>query len=78
MVKTCDKCANWHRTDVGQGECRAHPPRVIVFSPVQLGTMAVHTRSDFWCGEYSPPLLQEAVQVGEHPMEWDWPEKADG
>ncbi len=55
QVMGCQTCKHWHRTNVGAGECRAHPPTVcIVVAGQNMARMTAYPErkaSDPTCSE---------------------------
>lgn len=49
----CSTCRFWKPSDYtrGEGDCRAHPPSVIVNNE-HVGQLWPTTKTDDWCGEW--------------------------
>jgi hypothetical protein len=57
----CQTCRHWHRTAVGQGDCRAHPPTVafLMNGPniARLTGYPERKANDPTCGEHKPVMI---------------------
>jgi hypothetical protein len=57
----CQTCKHWHRTGVGAGECRAHPPTLaFLLGNGQVMKMTAYPdrkANDPTCGEHKPAMI---------------------